>query len=111
MRSLKCSRRPRTRQPQEYGNGYDHLDGEWATYYRIASRFAHKSKADERGDLLHDVILTLADVARSQPDKVMSEATMSRIASHETGCLVVAVAKPKGSDAARIGCMPSAQRP
>ena len=41
-------------------NGYDHLQGEWLTYYKVASRFTHKAKAEDTEDLLHDIILTLA---------------------------------------------------
>jgi len=29
------------------GNGYDHLECKWLTYYKVASRFAHKAKAED----------------------------------------------------------------
>jgi hypothetical protein len=63
------------------GNGYDHLEGEWLTYYKVASRFSHKAKAEDTQDLLHDIIITLADVERNNGHKPFSEAVMYRIAS------------------------------
>jgi len=55
--------------------------GEWLTYYKIASRFAHKAKAEDTQDLLHDIIITLADVERNNGHKPFTEAVMYRIAS------------------------------
>ena len=57
------------------------LDGEWLTYYKVASRFAHKAKAEDTGDLLHDIILTLAVAERNNGHKPFTEAAMYRIAS------------------------------
>ncbi len=48
---------------QGNGNGYDQLDGEWALFYKVASRFNHKAQAQDREDLLQDIMITLADVA------------------------------------------------
>jgi uncharacterized Zn finger protein (UPF0148 family) len=62
-------------------NGYDHLEGEWLTYYKVASRFAHKAKAEDTQDLLHDIILTLAQAERNNGHKPFTEAVMYRIAS------------------------------
>ena len=76
--------RPITRRKQHDGNGhngYDHLEGQWLTYYKVASRFAHKAKAEDTEDLLHDIIITLADVERNNGHKPFTEAAMYRIAS------------------------------
>jgi len=80
LRSIKSSRRRRERQAPD--NGYDGLEGEWLTYYNVASRFGHRAKAQDRNDLLHDMILTFAEVARNNGHKPLTEATMYRIASH-----------------------------
>ena len=80
-RHVKSSRRREQRQANGNGNGYDHLDGEWLTYYRVASRFAHKAKAEDTQDLLHDIILTLATTDRNNGHKPFTEAVMYRIAS------------------------------
>jgi len=81
-RHIKSSRRRKQRQPDGNGhNGYDHLDGEWLTYYKVASRFAHKAMAEDRGDLLHDIILTLAVAERNNGHGPFTEALMYRIAS------------------------------
>ena len=82
LRSIKSSRKRRQRQAEGNGNGYDQLEGEWLTYYRIASQFSHKAKAQDRDDLLHDIILTFAEVARNNGHKPFTEATMYRIASY-----------------------------
>ena len=76
LRSIKS--RGKKRQAPDNGNGYDQLDGEWLTYYEVASRFSHKAQAQDRGDLLHDIMVTLADVANHKP---LTEPTMYRIAS------------------------------
>jgi hypothetical protein len=58
------------------------LEGEWLTYYKVASQFSHRAKAQDRDDLLHDIILTFAEVARNNGHKPFTEAMMYRIASH-----------------------------
>jgi len=63
------------------GNGYDQLDGEWLTYYKVASHFSYKAKAQDREDLLHDIMITLADVASNNGHKPFTEAVMYRVAS------------------------------
>ena len=78
-RQIKSSRSRSRRQAD--GNGYDHLTGEWLTYYKVASRFNHKAKAEDTGDLLHDIILTLARAERSNGHRPFTEAVMCRIAS------------------------------
>jgi len=81
-RHVKSSGRHRQRQANGNGhNGYDQLEGEWLTYYKVASRFAHKAKAEDTQDLLHDIILTLAVAERNNGHKPFTEAVMYRIAS------------------------------
>jgi len=63
------------------GTGYDQLEGEWLTYYKVASKHANRSKAQDREDLLHTIILTLAVAERNNGHKPFTEATMHRIAS------------------------------
>jgi hypothetical protein len=81
-RSIRTRARRKRQEPADNGNGYSQLEGEWATYYRIASHFSRKAKADDRGDLLHDVMLTLYQVAHSNGQKPMTDPLMYRIASH-----------------------------
>lgn len=80
-RSIKSSRRRRQKQADHHGNGYDQLNGDWLTYYKVASRFSHKAKAEDREDLLHTIILTLAVAERNNGHKPFTEGTMYRIAS------------------------------
>jgi len=82
LRSIKSSRRRKAKQDQDYGSGYSQLEGEWLTYYKVASHFSRKARADDRGDLLHDVMLTLYQVAHADGQKPMTEPLMYRIASH-----------------------------
>ncbi len=81
LRSLKSKSNGRKRQAQANGNGYDQLDGDWLTYYQVASRFSHKAQAQDREDLLHDIMVTLADVARNNGHKPITEVAMYRVAS------------------------------
>jgi len=80
-RPLKSSRRRKQRQADHNGNGYDQLDGEWLTYYEVASRHANKAMAQDREDLLHDIILTLAVAERNNGHQPFTIGTMHRIAS------------------------------
>ena len=66
---------------RQYGNGYDQLDGEWLTYYKVATKFAHKAQAQDRDDLLHTIILNLAVADRSNGHKPDNASWMYRIAS------------------------------
>jgi hypothetical protein len=79
-RHLK-SRTSRKRKQASYGNGYDQLTGRYLTYYKIASRFAGKVRDQDKGDILHDIIVTLADVERNNGHQPCTEAAMYRIAS------------------------------
>ena len=80
-RPLKSSRSRKERQAEHNGNGYDQLDGEWLTYYKVASRHANKAMAQDREDLLHTIILTLAVAERNNGHKPFTIGTMHRIAS------------------------------
>jgi hypothetical protein len=78
-RHIKSSRRRKQRQAN--GNGYDQLDGDWLTYYKVASHFSHKARPQDRQDLLHTIIASLADVARNNGHKPFTEPAMYRVAS------------------------------
>jgi len=80
-RHIKSSSRRRQRQADHNGNGYDHLDGEWLTYYKVASAHANKAMAQDREDLLHTIILTIAVAERNNGHKPFMIGTMHRIAS------------------------------
>jgi uncharacterized Zn finger protein (UPF0148 family) len=81
-RPLKSSRRRKQRQADDNGhNGYDQLEGEYLTYYKVASQFSHKVQAQDREDLLHTIIVNLADVARNNGHKPFTELAMYRVAS------------------------------
>lgn len=71
-------RRRKRKQSNGIGNGYDQLEGEYLTYYRIALPFAKSVPTQDTGDLLHTIIMTLADVARNCE---LSQPAMYRIAS------------------------------
>ena len=83
-RAIK-SRRRKQRQVDGTGTGYDRLPEPYLTYHNVAIRFAHMAIPQDRGDLLHDIILHLARVAESKRgngDKPFTEAMMYRTASH-----------------------------
>ncbi len=87
-RSIKSrSNRQKTQAPA-IGNDYDRLDGEWLLYYKVASRFTDKVKPEDKEDILHTIMMTLADVERNNGHKPpyqargrLTEAVMYRIAS------------------------------
>jgi len=81
LRSIKSRSNSRKRQAQAHDNGYSQLDDEWLTYYQIASKFSHKAQAQDREDLLHDIMIALADVARNNGHKLITELAMCRVAS------------------------------
>ena len=80
-RRIKSSSRQRQRQAEHNGNGYDQLDGEYATYYKVASQFNHKAKAQDTEDLLHTIIANLADAGRNNGHKPDNASWMYRIAN------------------------------
>jgi len=80
-RHIKSSPKRSRRQAQTHDNGYSQLDGDWLAYYQVASRFSHKAQAQDREDLLHDIMVTLANVARNNGHKPITEVAMYRVAS------------------------------
>ncbi len=66
---------------RQYGNGYDHLDAEWLTYYKVATKFVRKARAQDRDDVLHTIILNLAVAGRNNGHKPDNPSWMYRIAS------------------------------
>jgi len=66
---------------RQYGNGYDQLEGEWLTYYKVATKFCHKAQAQDREDLLHTIMVNLAVANRSNGYKPDNPSWMYRIAS------------------------------
>jgi len=80
-RSIKSRSNGKRKQPPVHSNGYDQLQGDWLTYYKVASHFSYKAKAEDRDDLLDDIMITLADVARNNGHKPFTEPAMYRVAS------------------------------
>jgi len=70
---------------QGNGNGYDHLDGDWLTYYKVGKGFTHKVKREDREDFLHDLFLTFARVKASYDGKgkELTKGGLIRIAQYE----------------------------
>jgi hypothetical protein len=81
LRNTKSRSNRRKTQAPTNGNGYRQLEGDWLTYYQVALRFTHKVKPEDREDLLHDIMIALADVERNKGHKPFTEAVMYRIAS------------------------------
>jgi len=68
-----------------HGNGYDKLDGDWLTYYKVAKGFTHRVKPEDREDFLHDLILTMArvKVKYDAKGKELTTGGLVRIAQYE----------------------------
>jgi len=68
-----------------HNNGYDQLEGDWLTYYKIARYFVHKVKTEDREDFLHDLMLEMAKVKAKYEakGKALTEAGLMRVASYE----------------------------
>ncbi len=80
-RHIKSRSNGRRKQAPVHSNGYDQLEGEWLAYYNVASRFTDRVKPQDKEDILHTIIATLADVERNNGHKPFTEAVMYRIAS------------------------------
>jgi hypothetical protein len=65
----------------QFGNGYDKLEGEWLTCYKVATKFVHKARFEDREDLLHIIMLNLAVAGRNNGHKPDNASWMYRIAS------------------------------
>jgi len=70
-------------QPQEANPlSYEQqLDGDWLTYYKVASKYVHKARYQDRGDLLHTIMLNLVVAGSNNGDKPDNLSWMYRIAS------------------------------
>jgi len=70
-------------QPQEANPlSYEqNLEGDWLTYYQVASKYVHKARYQDRGDLLHTIMLNLAVAGSNNGDKPDNLSWMYRIAS------------------------------
>ncbi len=66
---------------RQHGNGYDQLDGDYAVYYKVATKFCHKARFEDREDLLHTIILNLAIAHRNNGHKPDNPSWIYRIAS------------------------------
>jgi len=66
-------------------NGYDKLEGDWLTYYKVGKNFTHKVKPEDRGDFLHDLFLAFARVRASYDarGKELTIGGLVRIAQYE----------------------------
>ncbi len=80
-RHFKSRSNRQKRQAPVHSNGYDQLQGEWLAYYNVALRFTNRVKPQDKEDILHTIIATLADVERNNGHKPFTEAVMYRIAS------------------------------
>ena len=78
-RPLKASRRRPETPRRQLGQGYDQLDTLWANLYTVAVKYAHKAMAQDREDLLHDILLTLYRATKAKPD--LTTPALYRIAS------------------------------
>jgi len=66
---------------RQHGNVYDQLKGDYAVFYKVATKFCHKAKAQDIEDLLHTIIANLADAGRNNGHKPDNDSWMYRIAS------------------------------
>ena len=66
-------------------NGYDHLDGDWLTYYKVGKGFVRRVKPEDREDFLHDLFLAFARVKASYDakGKELTTGGLVRIAQYE----------------------------
>jgi hypothetical protein len=81
LHSIKSRSYGRKRQAESERNGYDQLDGEWLTYYKVASKYAHRVKAQDTEDLLHTIMTNLAIADRNDGHKPGNPSWMHRIAT------------------------------
>jgi len=78
-RHVKSRSNRKRKQDEHNGNGYEHLEGQWLTYYKVALPIANS--VPDREDLLHTIISNLADAGRSNGHKPDNHSWMYRIAS------------------------------
>jgi hypothetical protein len=80
-RRIKSRSNGRNRQAPVHSNGYDQLQGQWLAYYKVASLFTGRVKPQDKEDILHTIMASLADVEQNNGHKPFTEAVMYRIAS------------------------------
>ena len=70
---------------QGNGNGYNHLNGDWGLFYKVAKRFNYKVVREDSEDFLHDLFLAFAKVKASYnaKGKELTEGGLMRIAQYE----------------------------
>jgi hypothetical protein len=78
-RRVKSRSYRKRKQDDHNSNGYDQLEGQWLTYYKVALPIANS--VPDREDLLHTIISNLADAGRSNGHKPDNHSWMYRIAS------------------------------
>ncbi len=68
-----------------YHNGYDQLESDWLTYYKVGKGIVRKVKREDREDFLHDLFLAFARVKASYDakGKELTEGGLVRIAQYE----------------------------
>lgn len=59
---------------------YKRLAEPYLNFYKVAVKYCHKAKAEDTQDLLHDIILTLAEADQTRPDG-LKDGLAHRIAS------------------------------
>ena len=79
MRSIKSRSNGRKRQVDGNGNGYDQLEGQWLSHYKVASRYESKIPAQDRDDFRHDVMIEL-ERATKRDGKPLPDLRAYRIA-------------------------------
>jgi len=55
---------------------------DWQKYIKIADKFQHKARFEDREDLRQDIIIRLAEVATNNGHKQLTEGAMYRVASY-----------------------------
>jgi len=70
---------------QGNGNGYNHLNGDWGLFYKVAKRFTYKVVREDSEDFLHDLFLAFAKVKASYnaKGKELTEGGLMRVAQYE----------------------------
>ena len=67
------------------GNGYNHLNGDWGLFYKVAKRFTYKVVREDSEDFLHDLFLAFARVKATYiaKGKELTEGGLMRVAKYE----------------------------
>lgn len=80
LRKFKSSGSRRGKQALIHSNGYDHLEGEWGEWYKVAALYARKVPPIDQEDVKHDILIELAQ-ARRRDGVPIPELRAYRIAS------------------------------